>query len=164
MASSFCTGARFGVRKLSFLGHWRLPVAVRSCSSVRFLGVVAMSGEFAQRTATQTFLAAPRRGKAVLAKLLTCAAMGIASVSPKTGRSIQEKSGLKPVHHKTFATSSTRWSSRLGSPSRASTVLATRSIPAAARSLGLTRTSGAAWESSFGRILRPIGVSAVSTR
>ena len=37
-------------------------------------------------------------------------------------------------------------------------------MPAAATSLGLTRTSGAPWERSFGRILRPIGVRTVSTR
>ena len=37
-------------------------------------------------------------------------------------------------------------------------------MPAAAMSFGLTRTSGAPWERSFGRILRPIGVRTVSTR
>ena len=37
-------------------------------------------------------------------------------------------------------------------------------MPAAAMSLGFTRTSGAPWERSFGRILRPIGVRTVSTR
>ena len=37
-------------------------------------------------------------------------------------------------------------------------------MPAATMSLGLTRTSGAPWERSFGRILRPIGVRTVSTR
>ena len=51
-----------------------------------------------------------------------------------------------------------------GMPPRTPTTRGARSMPAAARSLGLTRTSGAPWERSFGRTLRPIGVPTVSTR
>ena len=63
--------------------------------------------------------------------------------SPKTGTSIQLKSSLKPVHQITLAASTTRPSSSTGSPFSTRTVLGTRSTPAASRSFGLTRMSGA---------------------
>ena len=60
----------------------------------------------------------------------------------RTGRSIQAKSGTKPVHQITLATSRARPPSSTGRPSRTPTVLGTRSMPAAAMSFALTRASG----------------------
>lgn len=45
---------------------------------VGILGIVAVTSEFTHQTATPTFLATPHRGRVVVAKLLTYAAVGLA--------------------------------------------------------------------------------------
>jgi ABC-2 type transport system permease protein len=52
---------------------------------IAILGVIAMTGEFGHQTATPTFLATPRRGRVVLAKLLTYAVVGLGYASACTG-------------------------------------------------------------------------------
>ena len=81
--------------------------------------------------------------------------------SSKTGRSIHEKSGAKPVHQITFATSRTCPSSSTGRPSRTPPSVGTRSTPAAVRSFGLTRASGDAVRSEHP--VAPSGRSACRT-
>lgn len=44
---------------------------------VGILGIIAITGEFVHQTATPTFLTVPRRGRVVVAKLLTYAAAGL---------------------------------------------------------------------------------------
>ena len=83
--------------------------------------------------------------------------------SPKTGRSIHGKPGWYPVHQTMFLASSERSPASRGWPSRTPVTLGTRSMPASIRSCGFTRTSGAAFERSFGRTLRPIGLLTFST-
>jgi hypothetical protein len=75
----------------------------------------------------------------------------------KTGRSTQPKSGRDPAHKIRLATSRTRPSSSTGRLSRTPTVRGTRSTPAAASSLGRTRSRGAGATRALGRTLRPTG-------
>jgi ABC-2 type transport system permease protein len=51
---------------------------------VGILGIVSVTAEFTQQTATPTFLATPRRGRVVFAKLLTYAAVGLAYAAAGT--------------------------------------------------------------------------------
>jgi ABC-2 type transport system permease protein len=51
--------------------------ATASLVVVGILGIIAISGEFGNQTATPTFLATPRRGRVVAAKILTYAAVGL---------------------------------------------------------------------------------------
>jgi hypothetical protein len=51
---------------------------------VGILGIVALTGEFTYQTAAPTFLATPRRGRVVFAKLLTYATAGLAYAAAGT--------------------------------------------------------------------------------
>src|SRR5829696_3661116 len=79
------------------------------------------------------------------------------------GNSIQRKSGANPVHQTTFATSGTRPSSSIGSPSLTPVTRGTRSTSAATTSSGLRRISGAPCPRELFLSLRPNLVSTVST-
>src|SRR6266545_2435530 len=84
--------------------------------------------------------------------------------APNTGNRIQSKTCRKPVHHTTFATSTTRPPSSTGRPSRTPTTRSsTRSTPRAARSARLTLSIGPPWKRTSFIAFRPIGVRRVIT-
>jgi ABC-2 type transport system permease protein len=61
-----------------------LASATRGFVFIAVLGILAMAGEFRHQTATGTFLAAPRRGWAVTAKLLLYTLVGLAFAAVAT--------------------------------------------------------------------------------
>ena len=92
------------------------------------------------------------------------ACCGSPSAPKKSGRSIDEKPGWKPVHQMTFATTSARPSEEQRPFAHAGEPRATGSDAAAGESADFTRMRGPPCETTFGRALRPSGVLVVSTR
>lgn len=88
VATSAAIGfAEPGPLGLDTAGGQRIVLAQGSAASpiVAILGIIAVTGEFGHQTATPTFLATPRRGRVVLAKLITYAVVGIAYGAACTG-------------------------------------------------------------------------------
>lgn len=52
------------------------------------LGIIAMTGEYGHQTATPTFLATPKRGRVVVAKLVTYAVVGVAYAAACIGTAL----------------------------------------------------------------------------
>ncbi len=79
----FVGGTVGGRTFAAFMGFAQLPVSIL----LPVLGILAMTGEFTQRTAITTFTLVPARGRVITAKLLAAATIAVITTALTAGTS-----------------------------------------------------------------------------